>query len=214
MTRRVAAILLAASATLAGGCETYRVEYHKRPDYFYKAAEGGLSDRVVLDDGTVIHYQPKSKANSLWGKDDKPAGTGEDGKALKPFQVYEEDEEGNVTINAFLPEHVVAATLMCLRNERYDALWEQLVSERTKLTYTQNDAGYPQFERFCAKYRRDLLETLTRTMSGLLYQDVVTENLAQGVIRLRMRAHVGQGFKFKVIDCVGEAGGMKLLVIR
>ena len=47
--------LLSILISLIAGCETYTVEYRKRPEY-YANWGGEVPDRVVREDGTVVLY--------------------------------------------------------------------------------------------------------------------------------------------------------------
>ena len=50
---RVALLFILIAVT--AGCETYTVEYRKRPEY-YANWGGEVPDRVVREDGTVVLY--------------------------------------------------------------------------------------------------------------------------------------------------------------
>lgn len=186
------------------GCEEYRVEYHRRPAYYQAAALGELPDRVTLADGTVIVYETTDLVGEL-RKDDG---------AAKPFQIREEFEDDSVILRARVPEHVLANTLTCLRNQEYELLWEQLLSEQTKLSYERRGLGVEDFAAYFAHRRNDLAKTINRMMLGIPRNEVVMENLGEGVIRIRFHPQVGRLFRFKTVDVVSEGPGLKLLMIH
>ena len=127
-------VCLTASALLCG-CETYRIEYHERPAFYQKASATKLPDRVTLEDGTLIVYNQKDAK-----------GLAED--VGEEFKIRESDDDGNVTLRAMLPEHVLSNTLTCIKNREYELLWDQIVSERTKLAYEAQGEGYEEFAAY------------------------------------------------------------------
>ena len=187
------------------GCEEYRVEHHRRPAYYQAAALGELPDRVTLADGTVIVYETTDLVGKLRKNNDG---------AVKPFQIREEFEDGSIILRARVPEHVLANTLTCLRNQEFELLWEQLLSEQTKLSYERQGLGVEDFASYFAQRRNDLAKTINRMMLGIPRLEVVMENLGGGVIRIRFHPQVGRLFRFKTVDVVSEGPGLKLLMIH
>lgn len=187
------------------GCEEYRIEHHKRPLFYSKASAEKLPDRIVLDDGTIIVYESYTRTSGIRKKARSD---------VKPFLMREEMEDGEIILRALLPEHVLANTLACLRNEEYELLWDQMLSERTKRSYEREGMGILEFTEFLTKRRIDLAKGVNRMLLGLPRNDVVTENLGDGVIRMRFHPHLAKLFKFKTVDIVSEGPGLKLLMIR
>lgn len=187
------------------GCEVQRIEYHKRPRFYSKASAGALPDRVVMADGTIIIYESPTKTRTLRKKTQNSA---------KPFLIREALENGDIILRALLPEHVLSNTLSCLRNEEYELLWDQMLSERTKRAYEQEGMGVEEFAVFLARRRIDLAKGVNRMLIGLPRNDVVTENLGDGIIRMRFQPNLAKLFRFKTIDIVSESPGLKLLMIK
>ncbi len=197
--------LLAGALMFASGCETYRIEYHKRPAYYQQASLGGLPDRVTLDDGTVIIYETIDPSGGL-----QRVADSEETK----FNIWEEDDDGEIIMRALLPEHVLANTLMALRNRTYDALWDQMVAESTKMAYSAEGGGVEEFAQFMERNRVHLARTVNRMLWGLPRSEVVVENMANGIIRVRFHPNIGRTFKFRTVDIVNESYGLRLLVIK
>jgi len=194
---------LLAALLLLVSCQEYRIEYRKRPSYYKQAAVGELPDQITLDDGTTIIYEElKSSELEKRGRDESS------------FKVWEEDKEGNITIRALLPEHVLGAISQALTTERYDLLYQQLVSDLTKQEMERRDEGEEQFVEFCRTNRKELATTINRMMLGIPRQEVVVENKPGGIIRCRIRPQYAKDFKFKDVDMVSEGEGLKLLIIR
>ena len=195
----------------SGGCKSYRVEYHHRPSYYRSATGGELPDRVELDDGTVLVFtsrQPGAGGDAQRS----PKVKGE----IEPerFQIRKEQDDGTVVLRALLPQQVLANTLTCLRNEEYELIWEQLVSEQTKRAYEARGQGEEEFCRFFAANRVELAATLTRMLMGLMRQEAFMQNVGGGVIRFRFHPRVSSQFKFKTAEVVAEGGDLRLKMIR
>ena len=187
------------------GCEEQRIEYHKRPSFYKKASATRLPDRIVLEDGTIIVYVDSAGSSKLKKKTQNKA---------KPFLIREKMENGDIILRAVLPEHVLANTLACLRNEEYELLWDQMLSQRTKTAYEREDMGVEEFAAFLAKRRIELAKGVNRMLLGLPRNDVVTENLGDGITRMRFHPNLAKLFRFKTVDIVSEGPGLKLLMIK
>jgi hypothetical protein len=196
--------LAVACACTVSGCKPYRIEYHKRQAFYEKAVEGELPDEVTLDDGTVVRY-------STYGEQSTMGRSGDD--KHKPFLIREEMEDGSIVLRALLPEHVLLNTLECLRQEEYDLLWEQMMSDRVKEQWEESGKGKDGCDAYFRKNRHELVASMTRMAAGLPGQEVRFDPLGNGVTRCRLRPqHVGK-LKFTYIDVVKEGPGLKLLMI-
>jgi len=197
------ALGLVAFTLATAGCETYRVEYHHRPAFYKSAAVGPLEDRVTLEDGTVLVYSTRG-GSQVSG----------DAASGQRFQIREELDDGTIILRAMLPQHVLANTMTCLRNQEYQLIWDQLLSKRTKRSYELHDQGYDQFAAFFAANRLELGATLTRMMLGLSRGESFMENMGGGVILYRFHPRIASEFEFKTVKVIAEDGGLKLLIIE
>lgn len=208
-TDRTDAIAAACGIALAGAflsaCSTYRVEYHKRPGFFRSVA-APQPDQVTLDDGTVLVFKTSDPTADLSSQ--QAEGDGE------RFQIREERDDGTIVLRALLPQHVLANTLTCLRNEEYDLIWEQLLSERTRHAYKLREQGYDEFEAFFSGQRNELAATLTRLLLGLARGEAYMENMGGGIVRFRLHPSVASEFRYTTADVIAEGGGLRLLIIR
>lgn len=195
-------MLLAMGLAMLSGCQTERIEYHKRPAFYYKAAMGDLPEEVRLEDGTILKYSTYDEQSSL-GRSK--------GEAKKPFLIREENEDGSITLRAILPEHILVNLLECLRNSEYELIWEQLLAEQTRQEFEATGGGEDGCTAFLKKNRHDLAATLTRMVAGLPAQETRFDRLADGIIRCRLRPqHVGE-LKYKYFDVIQEGVSLKLL---
>lgn len=202
LPRGMLTVALVCAAVLPAACEPYRVEYHTRPAFYRRVADGPLPDRVELEDGTVIVYRTRGEPI-----------TGDPGGEAKPFQLREETEDGSVVLHALLPEHVIANTLDCIRHHEYELLWDQVLSERTKLAYAEQGQGVEEFTAFFKKHRIDLARTLNRMLLGMASNEVVIEDTRGGVTVCRFWPQVATLFKFKYVALVREEFQYRLLLI-
>jgi hypothetical protein len=206
MRRRVALLLMGLGAVaMTAGCAVQRVEYRNRPAYYKRMVDGPLPDREVLPDGTIVIYGTRDKHGVF-------TEAADDGDT--PFNPREEMDDGSVRLYAFLPEHVVANTLECLRNEEYELLWDQMIAERTKLVYAERGQGLEEFSDFFAEHRVELAKMLNRMSFGLTANEIVVESVGQNVTRCRFAPDIAQQFKFKNVLMVNEGFGMKLMLIQ
>ncbi|MBT8484333.1 MAG: hypothetical protein HKO59_06570 [Phycisphaerales bacterium] len=205
--KRVVTLLLCGTPLLAA-CEPYRIEYHTRPAYYDRLVSEPLPDRVELDDGTIVLYNTKS-------------GTAESRRALSKagadedlFRIREETEDGGVRLHALLPEHVLANMLRCLRDREYQLMWDELVAERTKLSYAAEGFGFEQFREFCDTYRLDLAKMINRMRLGLATHETVVDTLENGTIVCRFWPQTARLFRFKRVMMVREGFEVKLLMVK
>jgi hypothetical protein len=186
-------------------CSTYRVEYHKRPGFYRNAAMGPQPEQVTLEDGTVLVFKTREPTSELTRQADSEA---------EPFRIREEQEDGTIVLRALLPQHVLANTLTCLRNQEYEEIWDQLLAEQTKREYEVREQGFEEFEAFATANRTELVAMLTRLLMGLVRGEAFMENVEGGVVRFRFHPRVATEFEFKTAEVVSEGGGLKLLMIR
>jgi hypothetical protein len=203
--KTAAVACLGLTALAVSACSSYRVEYHKQPSYFRSVTAGGQPEQVTLEDGTVLVFTTREPTSELT----RQADSGAD-----PYQIRDEFEDGTIVLRALLPQHVLANTLTCLRNQEYDLIWEQLLAEQTKRAYVARGQGAEEFEAFCSANRNELAATLTRLLLGLVRSESFMENVDGGVVRFRFHPRVATEFQFKTAEVVSEGGGLKLLIIR
>ena len=200
---------IAIMSVLVGGCGSYRIEYHTRPSYYKNAMTGATQDRVTLADGTVLVFTSRAVFDDAGDNSD---GIG-DGPSER-FQIRQEFDDGTIVLRAFLPQHVLANTMTCLRNQEYELIWEQLLSEQTRRSYKAREQDYDDFAAFFAANRLELAATLTRLMLGLTRGESFMSNDGSGVVRFYFHPRIGREFDFKTVEVVAEGGGLKLLMIK
>ncbi len=199
-------LLLAFLMLILVGCEPYRIEYHSRPSFYRQAGVTDLPDREVLEDGTVVIYETKQSTDFFQSQQQ----IDEEGQ---PLPIREEYQDDTVLLRCFLPEHVVENTLICLHNEEYQLIYDQLLAEETRDYYERLDEGYEEFENYFRKYRLDIARLLNRMLFGLHREEVETLYVGTAVC-FRLRSHVADPFRFRQVEMVREEHEMKLLKIQ
>lgn len=229
--RRAAAVAVATfGAMLAAGC--YRVEYHVRPAYYEQASEGELPSEVTLKDGTVVKFFDEERRDELQAlargedphaNDAKPVDRDGDGKPDEPVEkapIWEESDDGTVTMRATMPEHVIANFMQSLRQERYVEFWRQMMSERTReiaqADYPTPGEAEKRFAVWARKHRKDLMATLNRISFGYLSPDVLIRKHGREAMTVELTPKVTQGgqFKFTELDIQFEKGLPRLAGVR
>ncbi len=195
--------------SVVGGCESYRVEYHTRPAYYRNVTSGAMQDSVTLEDGTVLVFTSRDLSGD---EGDDSVGMGN--VPSERVRIREELDDGTIVLRAFLPQHVLANTMTCLRNQEYELIWEQLLSEQTKRSYEAREQGYEEFAVFFTANRLELAATLTRLMLGLSRGESFMGNVGDGVVRFYFHPRIGSEFEFKTVEVVAEGGSLKLLMIK
>ncbi len=196
----VAGLLVVLQALV--GCEQYRVEHHKRPSFFQRASMGKLPDEVRMADGTVVRYSTYEEKGG--GKTARAPGRA-------PLQIREEHDDGTVTLRCMVPEHVLVNFLECLRNQEYELVWEQLLSEHTRQQFQEDGSGVDACVAYLRRNRHDLVATLTRMVAGLAAQETRFDSMGDGRTRCVLRPqHVGK-LKYKYFDLTREGIELRLL---
>lgn len=210
MTARCISLVLIVFACSLLACTTQRIEYRDRPKFYDQAAarEGRtLPDRVLLPDGTLVIYRDPNE--------DKVIAESEDPNVIQEkFQPRVEDEEGNVTLRAMLPEHVIGNVLACLQDEEYELLWDQMIAQHMKDEFAADSRSAEDFADVCQRNRADMMQTLTRMLHGWMREDVRVRNVGGGVIRCELRPAIATEYKYRRVYVVGEGWGLKLLSIQ
>jgi hypothetical protein len=200
-------VAVPAIAMSIAGCEQYRVEYRTVPSFYRDAmAEDRLPERVTLEDGTTIVYQTRAFG--------RPPARGGKEEEERTFQPVVENDDGSVELHAILPEHVLGNLIYCLSEEKYEACWEQVLSEQTRQAMGAAGEGYEEFAGFLQRNRRELLVMCNRMALGIPRQHVIMEPAQSGVIRMKFRPNVAKDFNFRRLDIITEGFELKLLVIR
>ena len=195
-----------------------RVEYRARPGF--TTAED-LPDEVTLSDGTIIRYVPlteflaRKRARQQGNAYEAPSTSeSESSDPARPsFLPWEEIDEETVRMQAMMPEQVVANTMRAFRDERYAALWEQMVAEgvRTRAARESGpDAAREQFVAWCGGARDDAMKLLNRISFGLSTNAVIMRKTGPTSLQIELTPQISSDFRFKIVEI--EFDGKRVLL--
>ncbi len=222
MTARRAGIPAAVAAAVAAAlaaCDEQRVEYRYRPSYM---TDGNSPSETVLPDGTKVVFLDRDPTPSVLDRDlgskapkPKEPKLGPDGKPIpeKVFEPRETLDDGTVVLRNVLPDHVVANTMACLKNEEYRLMWDQLLAPDAKAAY-EKKGGYKAFEKWCVESRRPAMELLNRMRFNAMGADVTMTKVSGNRMRAVVSPHLWDQFKLRVVEFEMTPDGMKLASIR
>lgn len=243
-SRTILLVVLAISAMIAMiamGCEPVVTEYHRRSSFYRMASDVELVDEYVdgqgrrvvfIEDGLLPSEQAKHDEEAAARVEAKKANRARlrseairAGKPIPPeamepgppkkFLARQILDDGEVIMQALLPDHVLANTMSSLRSQQYLELWDQMVAESTKREYQAQGLDVDDFVRFCVQNRSELMMTLNRMSFGYYGgSDVIIERLSDLSVRLRFAPQIGSQFKFREVFISQERDGMKLAGIH
>ncbi len=233
--------VLVAAASGVAGCTEVVTEYHRRPSFYKLASESDLEAQYTAPDGTRVVFVEDGPLPSEQAARDARAAEREEAarrererlrleawkegrpippEAMEPeppqaFQAREVGDDGSVTYRAILPEHVIGNVMSCLRNQEYDALWNQVVCETTRRQWESSGGSYEDFVAWCVKNRAELMMTLNRMSFGYYGgSDIVVDRMADASVRVRFSPQLASQFKFREVHVVMDRQGMGLAGIR
>lgn len=159
----------------------------------------------------------------------------------EPTPTWEERDDGSVKMRAFVPEHVIGNFMQALREERYGEFYEQMLARSTREAFASTgfasgrdggpgggerqpsatvqsnastNSGKKAFAKWCAKYRRPMMETLNRMGFGFLGPDVLLRKTGSTTFRVGFTPRIASQFKFTTVEVIYEDGGCRLLWVR
>ena len=187
--------------SLVVGCQTETVEYHSRPTW-HTSLSGGMPVEQVREDGTIMKY----KSSNVMSKPMQ--------EYLDSIVLEEKDEiTGELTLRSIFPEHVIDHTINCLRDKKWDVLFEQIISTETKEYYFKKEDGRAEFETFFSQNRRELAKTLQRIRKGKDFGDVQLRENGDVTIHT-LSPRIARDYEFSAISFIREDQFLKLHSIR
>jgi hypothetical protein len=185
-----------------GGCSTYTIEHRKRPAYLY-ATQKNLPQEEIREDGTIVEYSTI---------------TGDASPMLQEYMAgielrTEDEETGEVTLRAILPEHLLQHLLICLRERDWELLFEQVLSAETHDAYAVQEQGRAKFDLFFETNRRELARTVQRMLKGKAFGDVLMQDEGR-LITMTFAPSIRGSYRYRVIELVRDGEFLRLRIIR
>lgn len=230
-------LLLVAASSASVGCETTVTEYHRRSSFYNQGQDGAAPGEFVTQSGTRVVFiedaplpgeqrildakraereEAARRERARMRVEARRAGLPIPPEAMEPeapktFKPREVLDDGTVVYRALLPEHVIGNTMTCLRNQEYDVLWEDVVSDEARRGFLASGRSRESFVEWCVANRGELMMTLNRMSFGYYGgSDVVVDQLPNMRFRVRFSPQLEQQFKFRQLTIVQEGFGMKL----
>jgi len=136
-------------------------------------------------------------------------GAGQDGGDGTVAQLVIRHPDGTVTLNSFLPMHLINHLQNYLAQERYDIIDEQLVAESAKTAYLSRGRSSDEILEFLEESRVPILQLLARMPYGI-NSPSVTYNQAGSRIILRLYGGAAQDLKYTTLEVNRESGQFRL----
>ncbi len=186
MTQRWSLVLLFVVAALVG-CQTYEEEAPVNP--FFAGMEG------VSGPGAT-----KSRKSRI-----------SDPRHLPPDAQREVDEEGNVTLRAKGPRHLMRHIFETLRNNERELFVEQILSDAIKKEFIDHGQEPDEaFDMLLADFE-EINQLFARMPMAENAPNARYERIGENMHRLRLIKGVGRDLKWQGFDMVTEDGYEKLL---
>lgn len=203
-------LLLCCAVTLlvvCSGCEQYRIEHRTYPTFYTKAGLD-MPDAQRLEDGTIVVYREQGDETDVGLA--ALSATGEtSGRSIR-----EELPDGSVTLRNYLPAHVLANLFNCLRNEEYALIYEQLLSNESKVRWEEEGNTPDDFMAFFRQHRQAIAKTVNRIILGLPREEVEQKFAGNFAVCFRLRRHLADQFSYRQVEVLREDEGWKLYGIR
>lgn len=201
IARSVLLGLLVLGIASTTGCSTRKTIYRTVPSYY---SEAGVTEGEYIDE----------EGNRVVVRYDRPAGVERrSSTAATGADLRRTADDGNVTLYAILPEHVIQHLQQCLLDEEYELLWKQLLAKETRAAYEDEEQGLREFEDWCRRNRNDLYSMLNRMAVSLRSPEVMIQR-AGNQMRVELHPTIGRDFRFTMLDMVYEGYGLKLVMAR
>lgn len=181
------------------GCETQKVEYHTRSAWQYSMRGTSLEDEVVREDGTIMKYTIVGSSASQNVQ-----------KYLDSIEMETKDKEtGKISLNAVLPEQLLSQTLVCLRDRKWDILYDQILSLSAQNYFQSQSDDLVTFKNFFEINRRELAKLFQKMIQGRHFGDILINDTGT-FLELAFSPNMAGDFQFRKIILQREGQFLKL----
>lgn len=130
----------------------------------------------------------------------------------EPTKLRIENPDGSVTLNSFLPEHLVGHLRSCIAMGESDLIYDQLLSGAAKQAYAEKTLDAHEAVDWLMDNQRDVLIMLNRMTGGLSSPDVSWQSMGN-TYRMQIVSPIRSSLRFTTLDLITEDGQFKLLLI-
>jgi len=152
------------------------------------------------------------KAESIQQLQSGRRGGGGGDEAGEPTNLRIKNADGSITLNCFLPEHLVGHLRSSIALGEADLIYDQLLSDATKQAYVQQQRDAHEAVQWLMTNQRDVIIMLGRMSAGLSSPDVSWQSLGN-TYRMEIVSPVRASLRFTRLDLISENGQFRLLLI-
>lgn len=177
-------------------CASKPVEYRQRSSLVGVLTEGPLPERQELSDKIIIWKDAGEDRTAVLKR-----AFGED------FKLESATEDGIVLLRPVLPQHVIRLMSSCLKDRKYDLIWDQLFTDRLRSEFNREEIYRDNFTSWCAQNKTQLLKAAGRILS-MWRQKGVRENRSEDgrQVFIALSSFHSKGLKYSQFELIREEG--------
>ena len=193
---RTALLLLICSPLVS--CQTETIE-HRHVPAWHLAMGKELPKNSSKDGNTKVVYSTLGGSNSNAVQE-----------YLNSVELEAKDEEtGEVTLKAVLPEQLLSQALVCLRDRNWHVLYGQVLSTGAQRYFKGVDEELTYFESYFDTNRLEIAKTMRKMMQSRTFGDTLVHQEGNRIVMYFSPNMLGD-FQFKRIEFVKEGELVKL----
>lgn len=210
MNSRSFSIVLAAIASLTIGCVERRVVRSTDMLAGLPGAEGGQAPvRPGVAQGPEWDQLLAQFEES--GADDDPNA---EWLPAEGQHLREVSRQGDIRLISQTPSHVMFHLTQTLRNDEFELLRDQVLSERTRRNYAERGRDPMEAVAFLNRNEQAVADLFGALPLGEQTPGVLLENIGPNAFRLRAPPAMAPDLRFTQFDVIIERGTFRLLMIR
>lgn len=187
---------------ILASCQIEKTEYRTTPSW-HLAMGTRLPKNTILDDGTVVIHEIIGGKNSIAVEE-----------YLSGIEMESKDEiTGEITLRAVLPEHLLSQALVCLRDRKWDILYNQILSKGAQEYFKSIDGDLTYFENYFNSYRLEFAKTMRKMIQSQSFGDTLVQK-NDPYTTLYFAPNMLGNFKFKRLELITEGDYLKLNSIQ
>jgi len=192
-----AALLLLFCSPLAN-CQTETIE-HRHVPAWHIAMGKELPKNSSKEGNAKVVYSTLGGSNSIAVQE-----------YLYSVELEAKDEEtGEVTLKAVLPEQLLSQALVCLRDRNWHVLYGQVLSTGAQRYFKSVDEELAYFQSYFDANRLEIAKTMRKMMQSRTFGDTLVRQEGNRILMYFSSNMLGD-FQFKRIELVKEGELVKL----
>ncbi len=193
---RITLLLLICSPLLS--CQTETIEHRHIPAW-HIAMGKELPKNISKDSSTKVVYSTLGGSNSNAVQE-----------YLNSVELEAKDEDtGEVTLKAVLPEQLLSQALVCLRDRNWHVLYGQVLSTGAQRYFKGIDGELAYFQSYFDTNRLEIAKTMRKMVQSRTFGDTLVNQEGNRIVMYFSPNMIGN-FTFKRIEFVKEGELVKL----